>query len=401
MDEPQTFTVTEITRRIKSLLEEEFPDIWILGEISNLKIPSSGHIYFSLKDETSSLRAVLFRGKTRAIGLLPEDGMMVRTHGYLSLYEPRGDYQLIVDYLEPAGLGNLYIAFLKLKERLAKEGLFDDTHKRPLPPFPETIGIVTSPTGAAIRDILNIIRRRFGSVRVIINPVRVQGAGAGQEIAQAIYQMNNYPEKIDVLLVGRGGGSIEDLWAFNEEVVARAIFDSRIPIISCVGHETDFTIADFVADVRAPTPSAAAELVVQSKEELISRINSYHIRLRNFFKAILTHLGSRLERYRGSPVFSRPYSRIDGASQRLDDTVGRMGLILSHRIETAKARFGLLEGKLHTLNPTAILERGYSITFAHPEGRVIKDTSQVKVDEEIKVRLHQGAMIARINSLIS
>lgn len=399
LNEPYVYTVTEITRRVRALLEEDFSDICILGEISNLKIPSSGHIYFSLKDQASSLRAVLFRGKAGGINFVPEDGMMLRAHGYLSVYEPRGEYQLIINYIEPAGLGNLHIAFEKLKERLGREGLFDEAHKKPLPLFPETIGVVTSPTGSAIRDILNVLSRRFGNTGIILNPVRVQGAGAAEEIARAIYEMNKYPARINVLLVGRGGGSIEDLWAFNEEVVARAIFDSRIPIISCVGHETDFTIADFTADMRAPTPSAAAEIVVQNKEELFSKINSFDIRLNNRIEAIFSYLTSRIERYRSSPVLTRPYSRIDELAQRLDEVAGRMSLVLSRRIEEAKGRFGLLEGKLFTLNPLAILERGYSITFKHPQGKIVRDTSQVKVEEAIKVKVHRGEMIARVERI--
>ncbi len=322
--------------------------------------------------------------------------MMVRAQGYLSVYESRGEYQLIVNRLELAGLGYLYLAFEKLKERLRKEGLFDEIHKKPLPFLPATIGVVTSPTGAAIRDILNILSRRFTNIRVILNPVRVQGVGAAQEIAQAIYEMNSYPEKIDVLLVGRGGGSIEDLWAFNEEVVARAIFDSHIPVISCVGHETDFTIADFVADVRAPTPSAAAELVVQNKQELISRTKSLSLRLNNRMKAILVHLVVRLERFKSSTVFRHPYARINESIQRVDELMNRMIFIVFNRVEEEKGRFSLLEGKLNTLSPFAVLQRGYSITFKYPEERVIKDASEVEVDGAIKVKVYRGEMIARV-----
>ncbi|MEE9165043.1 MAG: exodeoxyribonuclease VII large subunit, partial [Nitrospinota bacterium] len=262
--ERQVYTVTEITRAIKFSLETEFPRVWIEGEISNLRIPSSGHMYLTIKDEESQIKVVMFRSGKSQLKFGPKDGDQVIVKGKITVYEPRGEYQIVIDYMEPKGIGALQLAFQQLKEKLSKEGLFDEELKKSLPLLPQKIGIITSPTGAAVRDILNIIDRRFPNVHILIAPVKVQGEGAAQEIAAAVKDLNKI-KGVDVIIVGRGGGSIEDLWAFNEEVVARAIFESEIPVISAVGHEIDFTISDFVADLRAPTPSAAAELVVRDK----------------------------------------------------------------------------------------------------------------------------------------
>src|SRR3990172_5484797 len=263
--------VSELTREIKDILEGKFYEVWVEGEISNLRIPPSGHLYFTLKDDSSQIRAVLFRLQARALRFIPEDGLHVICGGRISVYEKRGEYQLILETMEPKGVGALQLAFLQLKDKLEKEGFFDPGRRKPIPMFPQAIGIVTSPTGAVIRDMLHIIERRFKNVRIVLYPVRVQGEGAALEIAGGIDYFNALNE-VDVIIVGRGGGSIEDLWAFNEEEVARAIYHSKIPIISAVGHETDYTIADFVADLRAPTPSAAAELVEGVKAEMISRL---------------------------------------------------------------------------------------------------------------------------------
>ena len=264
-------TVTELTRRIKDTLETGFADVWVVGEISGLRIPSSGHLYFSLKDKGANIKCVFFRSGSRFLRFRPEDGLEVILRGRLSLYEPRGEYQIIAEYMEPKGLGALQLAFIQMKEKLEKDGLFDPARKRPLPPYPKCIGVVTSPTGAAVRDILKVLKRRAPGVHVIIAPASVQGESAPAEVARAIEDLNRRGG-LDVLIVGRGGGSLEDLAAFNTEVVARAIFNSNIPVISAVGHEIDFTIADFVADLRAPTPSAAAEIVAKSEEELRHRL---------------------------------------------------------------------------------------------------------------------------------
>ncbi|MEK7871220.1 MAG: exodeoxyribonuclease VII large subunit, partial [Nitrospirota bacterium] len=252
--ERKVYTVYELTLSVKSSLEEGFSDIWLEGEVSNLRIPGSGHIYLTLKDDRAQIRGVIFRSQVRSLRFLPKDGQHLLCRGHITVYEPKGEYQIIFTYIEPKGLGALQQAFEELKERLKSEGLFDEARKRPLPLYPEKIGVVTSPTGAAIRDILNIIGRRFPAVDILINPVPVQGEGAAELIAEAVNEMNLVGD-IDVLIVTRGGGSIEDLWAFNEEIVARAIYNSRIPVISAIGHEIDYTISDFVADLRAPTPS--------------------------------------------------------------------------------------------------------------------------------------------------
>src|SRR5579863_5086030 len=272
------FRVSELSREIRNRLERDFPDLWVTGEISNLRSAPSGHYYFTLKDQNAQLRAVCFRGQARYLKFKPEDGLSVIARGQLTIYEARGEYQLVVEFLEPAGLGALQLAFEQLKANLAGEGLFEAARKKPLPVLPRTIGVVTSPTGAVIRDILRVLKRRFRNMNVLLYPVKVQGEGAAKEISEGIEYFNRHT-LVDVMIVARGGGSLEDLWAFNEEVVARAIASSKIPVISAVGHETDFTIADFVADLRAPTPSAAAELVIQAKSELLQQLDSLFSRL--------------------------------------------------------------------------------------------------------------------------
>ena len=284
--ERKVYTVSELTKKIRETLEVNFDLIWVTGEISNLRTPSSGHYYFTLKDKESQIKAVLFRPQLRFLKFLPQDGMDIICYGRLTVYEKRGEYQIIIEYLEPKGIGALSFAFEQLKEKLSKEGLFDQAHKKPIPFLPKRIGIITSPTGAAIRDMIQIIGRRFSNLEIYIYPVRVQGEEAPSEIVKAIYEMNQWG-KVDVIILGRGGGSLEDLWAFNTEEVARAIFDSKIPIISAVGHEIDFTIADFVADLRAPTPSAAAELVVPDRTEITNVISSLSVRLNTRMKQIL------------------------------------------------------------------------------------------------------------------
>ncbi|HWM78482.1 MAG TPA: exodeoxyribonuclease VII large subunit, partial [Methylomirabilota bacterium] len=290
--ERRVYTVSELTAGIKGTLEGTFPAVWVEGEISNLRVPSSGHAYFTLKDEGAQLSAVLFRGRGRRVRFEPEDGMHVLAFGGLDVYAARGQYQLVVELMEPQGLGALQLAFEQLKRKLEAEGLFDEARKRPLPAFPRVIGIVTSPTGAAIRDMLNIIGRRFADLHILITPVRVQGDEAPGEIVQALLHLQEIAN-LDVIIVGRGGGSIEDLWAFNDERVARALAVCRVPVISAVGHETDFTIADFVADLRAPTPSGAAELVVREKLAVMETLADLYARLK---QAMTAEMGARRER---------------------------------------------------------------------------------------------------------
>src|SRR5919109_2451011 len=317
------FTVSEVNERIKIVLEDTFFDIWVEGEISNLRTPSSGHSYLTLKDEHSQIRAVLFKMQRRYLRFDPKDGMLVLARGRISLYEPRGEYQLVIDYLEPKGIGALQIAFEQLKTRLAQAGLFDPARKRPLPVLPRGIGIVTSPTGAVIRDMLQILRRRFANLHVCIYPVRVQGDGAAAEIARGVAALNGHPG-IDVIVVARGGGSLEDLWAFNEETVAQAIYTSKIPVISAVGHEIDYTIADFVADVRAPTPSAAAELVIRNKSELHAELQALAQRLERAIHQRLEAFRARLEAWQQRRALKEPWAPLRTLEQQLDELSARL-----------------------------------------------------------------------------
>jgi len=435
------YTVSQLTAEIKTLLERNFEHLWVEGEISNLRLPSSGHFYFTLKDEAAQVRGVMFKSQNRLLKFNPADGLQVICYGRVSVYEPRGEYQIVVDYMEPKGLGALQLAFEQLKEKLAREGLFDPGHKKPLPPLPQRIGIVTSPTGAAIRDILQIIDRRFANVHILLYPVRVQGLGAAQEIARAIGELNQWPE-IDVIIVGRGGGSLEDLWAFNEEVVARAIFDSRVPIISAVGHEIDFTIADFVADLRAPTPSAAAELVVKNKLELIQALESFEIRLRNAARASLAPRRERLfalahrladprrkisdQRLRVDDLFLRlsnsirqalwrkteglrgkaeslilinPRHQIGEHFHHLSQVFQRLPLAMRTTLRLFRQRVEGNMGKLQTLSPLAILERGYSIARVLPSKEIIRQASILKGEDRVSVKVHRGEFTARVEEI--
>ncbi|MBW1675122.1 MAG: exodeoxyribonuclease VII large subunit [Deltaproteobacteria bacterium] len=438
LPERRIYTVSDLTRAIKGLLENAYPFVWIAGEISNFRIPVSGHFYFTLKDPGAQINAVMFRAQNRNIKFRPEDGMAVVAMGRLNLYELKGIYQIIIEYLEPEGIGVLQLAFEQLKARLATEGLFEEKHKRPLPFLPQKIGVVTSPTGAVIRDIMHVINRRFPNVAVDIAPVKVQGEGAAEEIAEALRLLNDMGDA-DVIVLARGGGSLEDLQAFNSEVVARAIFASHIPVISAVGHETDFTIADFTADVRAPTPSAAAELIVPVKQELLRRIQEIRGALKN---AIFQRV--RLLRERTSQVSRRlvhPGRQVADYRLRLDDAVGRivrglsrqlddkrdglymmrerlsrcspllmaedLNVLLKHHRQTlSSAMQFFLESKngtlrtavarLNALNPLAILQRGYSVTRTLPEYALVKDVQQVSVGQQVEVTVSRGAMVCLI-----
>ncbi len=440
IQEREVYTVSELTRAIKFVLEEDFSDIWVEGEISNFRVPNSGHAYFTLKDKDSQLKVVLFKLNKRLLKFEPEDGLHVIVRGRISVYEPRGEYQLIADYMEPKGIGALQLAFEQLKEKLFKEGLFDEAHKIPIPQFPQKIAIVTSPTGAAIRDILRIIDRRFSNVHIIIYPVKVQGEGASVEIAQAIRELNALPD-IDVMIVGRGGGSIEDLWAFNEEVVARAIYDSKIPVISAVGHEIDYTIADFVADLRAPTPSAAAELVVRDRKEVVQNIIGLEKRLINSIQNMVDILKSDLTGLQERRVLKSPLDKIYELQQKIDDMslrvrrsplliyknftektfhlsrslfilnpevrIRRIKEILSeltrglettvnHRIEILDKKLTGMSGKLNALSPLSVMERGYSICRRMPDMKIIKDAIEVEKDGQVNVRLSKGELICHV-----
>src|SRR6516162_870563 len=314
----QVYSVSELTERLKGLLETQFPDVWVAGEISNLRPATSGHLYFTLKDANAQLRAVCFRNQARYLKFKPQDGVAVIARGRLSVYEARGEYQLIVEFLEPAGLGALQLAFEQLKSKLSAEGLLALQRKRALPLLPRTVGIVTSPTGAVIRDMLRVLRRRFRNLNVVLYPVRVQGEGAAEEILEGIECLNRRPG-LEVIIVARGGGSLEDLWAFNEERVARAIAASRLPVISGVGHETDFTIADFAADLRAPTPSVAAELVVRRKEDFTGELGTRTRHLGQFMRLKLSEAQHRLTELHLHRVFQTLAARIGSRAQRVDE----------------------------------------------------------------------------------
>jgi len=392
------YTVSELTREARMLLESAFPAVWVEGEISNFSAHSSGHMYFSLKDENAVLNCAMFKTENQQLRFIPKDGMQVLCSGRISIYDKQGKYQLYVQAMEPRGLGALQLAFQQLKEKLQKEGLFDSTHKKPIPFLPNRIGIVTSPTGAAIRDILNISRRRFQNIEIIINPVRVQGEGAALEIANAVKEFNEYG-KVDVIIVARGGGSLEDLWPFNEETVARAIYNSKIPVISGVGHEVDFTISDFVADMRAPTPSAAAELVIPEKEKLISMLENAYRRLTNNFLHKINILKERFRQLKESYILKQPLNLVLQMKQRIDDLTHELAIRTNHIIELNREGFNTLIGKLGVLNPLGVLSRGYSITFKLPEGKVIKDVKLLKWGDRVQTRLHKGKFISIVEKM--
>jgi exodeoxyribonuclease VII large subunit len=394
------YTVTEITKEIKGILDESLPSVWVEGEISNYILHSSGHRYFSMKDENAQIRCTLWRFRETRLSFEPEDGMRVIAFGNITVYERNGQYQLDVIELIPAGWGKLEIAFQRLKEKLFQEGLFDEQHKKPIPEFPEAIGLVTSPTGAAIRDMIKIIHKRFPGVRIIVNPVRVQGEGAAEEIAQAIQEFNEFA-KIDVMIVGRGGGSLEDLWAFNEEIVARAIYDSKIPVISAVGHQIDFTISDFVADLRAPTPSAAAQMVVKDKKELMKEIRSNAQKLISYQTSLTEYLNQRLKAAQQSYGFRRPLDLITQRSQRLDEFTRQLRDRIKNYFEFKKNDLSLREEKLEALSPLSVLKRGYSIARKLPELEIIKDAGWLKKEDKLEVKFFKGKANTKVEKVDS
>jgi len=385
-------TVTQLTYQIKNLLEGTFPDVWVEGEISNLTVPQSGHAYFTIKDERCQIKAVLFRSSQQHLKFTLQHGMQVICRGRVSVYDPRGEYQIIVEYVEPKGVGALQKAFEELKTRLEREGLFSLDRKKALPALPRRIGIVTSPTGAAIRDILRVIKRRHPGMSMLIYPVPVQGPESAPAIVEAIGFFNR-EKNVDVMIVGRGGGSLEDLWAFNEESVARAIYGSQIPVISAVGHETDYTIADFVADLRAPTPSAAAEMVVESEEHLRELIRSLASRLTMSIRQELEHRRDTVQH--AARLLADPRTRLEHYSQRVDELLARLVMGLKHPVRRDRALLTSLTGALDHLNPLAILARGYSVTRTIPAMTIVKDASEVRSGEMLSTKLHKGEVISR------
>ncbi len=435
MQQRRAVSVSELTARLKTSIEREFADLFVEGEISNFRRHSSGHWYFSLKDESASLRCASFRMQNRMIRFIPEDGLHVIARGGLSIYDARGEYQLVVAYMEPVGAGALQLALEQLKKRLAADGLFAADRKRPLPLLPRCIGVVTSPTGAAVRDIIRVLKRRNEAVSVLIAPVRVQGEGAASDIARAIRLLNSRKE-IDAIIVGRGGGSTEDLWCFNDEAVARAIYNSRVPVISAVGHETDFTIADLVADLRASTPSAAAEMVATARDEMCARIAGLSEDARKAVRYQLLALHSRLSDLESSRAFDQVGSKLRGFAQRVDDagysmesalgaalksrrarhaalalrlsesdlrrrvverrgklaeSIGRLQASTRAALDRGSERVSLAAGKLESLSPLSVLGRGYAIAF-DSQGRVIKRAAEVRSGERVRVRVSEGEL---------
>ncbi len=434
----RVYTVSELTSKVKGLLEEKFPFIWITGEISNFRVPASGHYYFALKDEKSRINALMFRPQTQNLTFKPEDGMQIIGIGRLSVYVPRGTYQIILEYIEPKGVGALRIAFEQLKKRLFDEGLFDEKYKKPLPFLPKKISIVTSPTGAVVHDIIHIVGRRFPNVHIEIVPAKVQGEGAEDEIISGI-NLVNVRSDADVAIVARGGGSLEDLNAFNSEAVARAIFDSEIPVISAVGHETDFTIADFVSDLRAPTPSAAAELVVPSRAELVRQNLELIKALIDTFTRFIDHLNTLLNDF--SSRLRNPRKKIEDLKLKLDDINSRFIRIFFNNLSQTQERFAWRIDKfrangplphinklkqsvaiinynsfksiriyinnkfallreftvsLDALSPLKILDRGYSITRTIPEKKIIKDPKTLKIGQHLEVIVSKGQFISKV-----
>jgi exodeoxyribonuclease VII large subunit len=407
--EREVYTVTRLTREIKGALETDFSEVWVEGEITNFKQYPSGHLYFSLKDEASLINCVLFKNNVIKLGFDPVDGTKVLSRGKISVYDKRGQYQLYVSLMEPLGKGALQLAFEQLKEKLRKEGLFDESEKKELPALPHRVGVVTSSSGAAIEDILNVATRRFANVEITLRPVRVQGEGAKEEIAEAIKEFNEYNEcirktkieanPVDVLIVGRGGGSLEDLWAFNEEEVARAIFASEIPIISAVGHEVDYTISDFTADVRAATPSAAAELVMPRKTDLEEAIESLTGRMTSAVKAKIDISEKEVKGLSSRYVLKDPVNMFVQKEQEVDDLLKALVSGINRIADNGVSRLAVLAGKMKTLNPLGVLERGYSITFK--EGKPETEALAFSPGEVIETRLAKGKLTSRVEKVVS
>ena len=383
------WTVSEVNTYLKTLLEADrsLQDLWVEGEISNLSRPASGHLYFTLKDQNSSLRCVMWKNRAAAVGALLQEGAAVEAHGNLNVYEQRGQYQLYVDFLRPRGEGKLFQEYQRLKAQLEGEGLFDQERKRKLPAWPSRIGIVTSATGAAFQDMKDTLKRRYPLVRILLAPASVQGENAPAEIAAALKRL--YDLKPDLILIGRGGGSIEDLWAFNDERVARAIFESPVPVISGVGHETDFTISDFVADLRAPTPTAAAELAVPDQGELRPGIAEFESRILRSIQGIFSEQRWKLETLSGVITRLSPLGEIINGRQRLDELSGRLERAGAGYLKGVRDKCNSFQARLSALNPESILKRGYAVLTAD-DGSTIYQVGQVSTGEHLQVRVSDG-----------
>jgi len=395
----QVLTVAQLTSQLKSVVEADFADVWVAGEISNFSRPQSGHCYFTLKDDTAQLRAVIWRGTTSRLKFKPEDGLEVVCRGHLDVYPPRGSYQLVVEQAHLQGVGALELALRKLREKLAQEGLFDSERKQRLPSFPRRIGVVTSPTGAAIRDFLEVLRRRWRGVEVFVFPVRVQGDDATREIADGIRVANKMKPLLDVLVVGRGGGSLEDLWSFNEELVVRAIADSTVPVVSAVGHEIDVTLADLAADVRALTPSEAAERVVPSSQDVSELLRGLHTRLQTALNSQAASLRSRLESLASRPALARPLDSVHNLSRQVDDLSARLHAAAKNVFRDKKSRLTAIGGKLETLSPLSVLQRGYSVIHDHDTGRLITSSKQLRRGQSIQTQFAEGSAISTVEEI--
>jgi exodeoxyribonuclease VII large subunit len=387
-------TVSELTRQIKGVVEGGFPNVFVSGEISNVSRPQSGHIYLTLKDSEATLKAVLYRGIALRLRFEPRDGLEVIARGRMSIYVPQGQYQLTIEELQPRGIGALELAFQQLREKLFLKGYFDPKRKRPLPRFPRRVVLVTSPTGAAVRDMIEILGRRWPAAEVWVCPVPVQGEGAGLKIAEAIGRLNRV-RGIDVLIVGRGGGSLEDLWAFNEECVARAIFTSHIPVVSAVGHETDVTISDLVADVRAATPSEAAERVVPSRDEEMDRLRGCGAAMRTLLLQRVQRAGQRLDDLTRRRAFRLPLERLRDKERRLDELGERVRRALKQRVLLAEQKLTAAAGRLESLSPLNVLSRGYSLTRS-ADRTVIRSPDQVRPGDRLETLVEQGRIYSRV-----
>lgn len=395
-DTTNSISVSELTDQIKGLLEGNFQRIWVSGEISNFKHHYSGHMYFTLKDDSAEIKVVMFKGFNQYLRFKPEDGMQVLANGRLSVYEQRGQYQLILKQLEPSGIGTLYLAFEALKKQLAEEGLFDIDRKKELPKYPNTIGVITSQSGAAVQDIFQILERRVSFIKVILRATKVQGDGAAKDIVQALEEFNEY-KKIDVIIMGRGGGSLEDLWPFNEEIVARAISASTIPIISAVGHETDYSISDMVADKYAPTPSAAAEIVSPSVSDIKDNIDKYQMKFESIIKHLIERKWQNVDELINRHSRQQPQNIIKLQHNELEKLSKRFINSILQNQNYLRMKLNPLTDKLSVLNPTAILERGYSVAFKLPNREIIRASQDIKEAHEFELLTSRGSFTATKN----
>jgi exodeoxyribonuclease VII large subunit len=442
-DKTKIYTVSTLSEELKNLLEAHFDFVWVEGEISNFRSPLSGHFYMVLKDEKAQIRAVMFRPQTRYLKFMPQDGMKVIVRGRVAIYEPRGEYQVVLDYMEPLGVGALALAFEQLKQKLASQGIFDESVKKPLPFLPQRVAVITSPTGAAIRDFLKIIRRRFANLEIIVVPVKVQGEGAAAEMVEALALVNRELD-VDVIVLTRGGGSLEDLWAFNQEELALAIRASRVPVVSAVGHEIDVTISDLAADLRAPTPSGAAELLVAEKETLKQQIMQLQARLQSGLKTELASLQeklrflsrglrdprkrladswlrldemeNRLSRMMSFMIMDRkrslaagervlilhsPLKIIAGLKQKIEFQSRSIGMLVTRTLRDCRTVISMLQEKLKDMSPLSVLGRGYSITRTLPEKRVLRSSSQVNQGDRVNVKLAEGELECLVEKIVS